>query len=161
MPHPACIPADHPAIGRRTLLQAGGIGLLGTGLGDLLRLEAQGAEGASVRPKAKSVVFIFQSGGPSQHETFDPKPEAPAEVRGEYGTTATRLAGFRICEYLPQLAARANQFSIVRTMSHPAPRQFRNEHVFAQYMIQSGTCDMPPGENSSSGLARLKSRRTD
>src|SRR5262245_16670541 len=116
MPHPACIPADHPAIGRRALLQAGGIGLLGTGLGDLLRLEAQAAEGVAVMPRAKSVVFIFQSGGPSQHETFDPKPEAPTEIRGEYRTTATKLAGVRFCEYLPKLAARTGKFSLVRSM---------------------------------------------
>ena len=83
-----CQRSDHPSIGRRGALQAGGISLLGTGMADLLRLEAQAAVGLE-RPvgRAKSVVFIFQSGGPSQHETFDPKPEAPAEIRGEYGTT--------------------------------------------------------------------------
>ena len=64
---------------------------------DLLSLEAHAA--APPAGRAKAVVFIFQSGGPSQHETFDPKPDAPAEVRGEYGTTATRLPGVRFCEY--------------------------------------------------------------
>src|SRR5262245_65277839 len=113
-----CQRSDHPAIGRRELLQVGGLGLLGTGLADLLRLESQAADTAPLRGKAKSVVFIFQSGGPSQHETFDPKPEASAEIRGEYGTTQTRLSGVHFCEHLPKLAARANKFSIVRTMHH-------------------------------------------
>src|SRR3712207_1274607 len=73
-----CRPADHPPLGRRELLRVGGLGLLAVGLADLLRLEAQAA--APPRGKARSVVFIFQSGGPSQHETFDPKPDAPAEI---------------------------------------------------------------------------------
>src|SRR4051812_29178872 len=122
-----CLRSDHPAIGRRELLQVGGISLLGTGLADLLRLESQAADGlVRSRAKAKSVVFIFQSGGPSQHETFDPKPEAPAEIRGEYDTTQTQVAGIRFCEYLPKLAQRSQMFSIVRTMHHTADRQFRN-----------------------------------
>lgn len=149
MIQPGCTPADHPAIGRRALLQAGGIGLLGTGLADLLRLEAQAAEGG-VTPKAKSVVFIFQAEGPSQHETFDPKPAAPAEIRGEYGTTATALSGVRFCEYLPKLAARAGKFSIVRSMHHPADRQFRNEHSSCFYFIHTGTTELPPGDTNAS-----------
>src|SRR5436190_1790897 len=64
-----CDLTDHPHIGRRELLQVGGMSILGAGLGDLLRLEAQ-ASSMSAPKKAKSVVFIFQSGGPSQHETF-------------------------------------------------------------------------------------------
>ena len=135
--------------------------LLGIGLGDVLRAEAEIARAGQSRPRAKSVIFIFQSGGPSQLETWDPKPEAPDEVRGEFATTATRISGFRICEHLPRLAQRADRFSVVRTMSHPAPRQFRNEHIFAQYMIETGTCNMPVGKNPNAGLARLKSRRVD
>src|SRR5262245_23474213 len=101
-----CNSHDHPAIGRRELLQVGALSLIGTGLTDLLRLEADAASSpASLRARAKSVVFIFQSGGPSQYETFDPKPQAPTDIRGDYGTTATRLAGVHFCEYLPKLAA--------------------------------------------------------
>ena len=85
-----CRREDHPAIGRRELLQVGGLSLLGTGLADLLQFESQAAE-SSRSARAKAVVFIFQSGGPSQHETFDPKPDAPTEIRGEYGTVQTRL----------------------------------------------------------------------
>ena len=123
-----CRVEDHPKIGRRSLLQVGGMSLVGMGLGDLMRLEAQ-ASSPDVRPgKAKSVVFIFQSGGPSQHETFDPKPEAPDTIRGEYGVTRTRTPSELFCEYLPKLASRSDRFSIVRTMNHIAGREFRNEH---------------------------------
>ena len=89
-----CHLEDHFPVSRRALVQAGAVSLLGTGLADLLRLQAH-ATPQPGRPRAKSVVFIFQSGGPSQHETFDPKPDAPEGIRGEYGTTQTRLAGVR------------------------------------------------------------------
>jgi uncharacterized protein (DUF1501 family) len=151
-----CQASEHAHVGRRRLIEAGGLALLGVGLGDLLRMEARAA--ASQQPRAKSVVFIFQSGGPSQHETFDPKPDAPAEIRGEYGTTATRVPGFRICEYLPQLAARAERYTVVRTMHHTAERQFRSEHNAAQYLLNTGTCALPPGENTNT-IALQRPRR--
>ena len=144
-----CTPLDHPNIGRRRLLEAGGLSLLGLSLADLLRAEAATSQTAPRRGKARSVVFIFQSGGPSQHETWDPKPLAPAEIRGDYGTTATRTAGFHVCEYLPRLAARSPLYSVVRTMHHPAAPQFRNEHNAAMYMVQTGRCELPPGETTS------------
>lgn len=145
-----CSRADHPKIGRRELLQVGGLSLLGTGLADLLRLEAQAASSASRRATAKAVVFIFQSGGPSQHETFDPKPEAPEGIRGEYGTTQTKLTGVRFCEYLPRLALRADRFAIVRTIHHIAERQFRNEHNSCTYLLHTGATELPPGDTNAS-----------
>ena len=150
-----CTRTDHPNIGRRRLLEAGGLSLMGLSLADLLRVQAQAAGVEPKRPTAKSVVFIFQSGGPSQHETWDPKPLAPAEIRGDYGTTATRTSGYRVCEHLPKLASRSNRFSIVRTMHHTAGPQFRNEHNAAQYMVQSGRGELPPGENTNTiGIPR-------
>lgn len=127
-------------------MQVGALGLFGTGLADLLRLESQGAGSPGRAARAKSVVFIFQSGGPSQHETFDPKPEAPEGVRGDYGVTQTALPGVNFCEYLPKLAQRADRFSIVRTMYHPADRQFRNEHATSTYLLHTGTTEIPPGD---------------
>jgi Protein of unknown function (DUF1501) len=145
-----CRREDHPRIGRRELLQVGAMSLFGTGLTDLLRLESQGAKVSTRRPApAKSVVFIFQSGGPSQHETFDPKPDAPDGIRGEYGTTQTRLASVHFCEYLPRLAERADKFAIVRTMHHVADRQFRNEHDSCHYLLHTGSTEMPPGDTNA------------
>src|SRR5687768_10970015 len=133
-----CRPEDHPKIGRRQLLRAGGLSLFGAGLADLLRLEAHASPASRTIPqKARSVVLIFQSGGPSQHETFDPKPDAPEGIRGEYGTAQTRLPGVRFCEHLPRLSARADRFSIVRTFHHPAERQFRNEHTSCTYLLHT------------------------
>lgn len=160
MPHrTGCCRADHPSIGRRDLLQVGGLSLFGMGLADLLRMEAQAAAANSapaVSGRAKSVIFIFQSGGPSQHETVDPKPEAPQGIRGEYGVTQTKLPGINFCEYLPKLAQRANRYSIVRTMHHTADRQFRNEHHSCHYLLHAGTTEMPVGDtNASIAQARV------
>ncbi len=145
-----CRPEDHPRTGRRGILQAGALGLLGTGLADLLRLEAQAAGGRNTsRGPARAVIFLFQGGGPSQHETWDPKPDAPENVRGEYRPISTAVDGLRICEYLPQLARRARKYSIVRTMHHPSDPRYRNEHSAAQYLLQTGTLALPPGETTS------------
>ncbi len=146
-----CRVEDHPQIARRSLLQVGGMSLIGMGLGDLLRLEAQAATAPDVRPgTAKSVVFIFQSGGPSQHETFDPKPEATDTIRGEYGVIPTRTPGEVFCEYLPKLAARSDRFSIVRTMHHIAGREFRNEHNSCHYLLHTGSTALPAGDTNAS-----------
>jgi hypothetical protein len=144
-----CTREDHPRIGRRELLRVGGLSLFGTSLADLLRLEAQAGRPA-VRRKARSVVFIFQSGGPSQHETFDPKPEAPEGVRGEYGVIRTRIPGVLFCEHLPRLAARADRFAVVRTMHHVAGREFRNEHNSCAYLLHTGTIALPAGDTNAS-----------
>lgn len=147
---PGCNGADHPRLGRRGVLQVGGLSLLGAGLADLLRLEAEAAARPAPRPRAKSVVFIFQLGGPSQHETWDPKPDAPSDIRGEYGWIRSRTPGLRVCEYLPELARRSHLYSIVRTMHHVAGREFRNEHSAAQYLLHSGSLALPPGETTQS-----------
>jgi hypothetical protein len=145
-----CRPEDHPGLHRRALLQVGGVSLLGFDLADLFRLEAHAAGDSGRIGRAKSVVFIFQSGGPSQHETFDPKPDAPDGIRGEYGTTQTKLPGVRFCEYLPRLAARADRFSVVRTMHHTAGREFRNEHNSCTYLLHTGTTELPLGDTNAS-----------
>jgi hypothetical protein len=143
-----CNPADHPAINRRELLRVGGLSLFGLGMADVLRLEAQTLV-ERTPARAKAVIFIFQSGGPSQHETWDPKPDAPAEIRGEYGTRATTLPGIRFCEYLPRLAQRTHRFSIVRTMHHVAGREFRNEHNSCMYLLHTGSTALPVGDTNA------------
>ena len=142
-----CTRSDHPHVGRRGCWRPAACRCLGWGW-PICWLEGAHRP-AAPRGTAKSVVFIFQSGGPSQHETWDPKPNAPAEIRGEYGTTSTAVNGVHFCEYLPRLAARADRFSIVRTMHHPAAPQFRNEHNAAMYMVQTGRCELPPGETTT------------
>lgn len=106
---------QHRAASRRTLLRIGAIGLGGLSLPRLLRAEAAGTATAA---KAKSCILLFQFGGPSHLDTFDPKPEAPPEIRGEFATIATRTPGLAFCEHLPKLAAMSDRFALVRSVHH-------------------------------------------
>jgi hypothetical protein len=114
-------------VSRRDMLRVGGLGLTGIGLADILRWQdasAQAAE-ASTRPssfgKAKSVIVLHLYGAPSQLETVDPKPDAPAEIRGELNDIESSLPGCRVCELLPNLAKVMDRTTVVRSMTHPYP----------------------------------------
>jgi hypothetical protein len=104
-------------IGRRRLLQVGGLGSLGLSLPGLFQARwAQGAP-AALRP-IRSCILIFNYGGPSQLETWDLKPHAPAEVRGEFQPIATAVPGVSICEHLPRMAQNMHKVAVIRSMSH-------------------------------------------
>jgi hypothetical protein len=105
-------------ISRRELLQVGGLGLVGLTLADWLRAE----ESRPARPRPRrhaetSCILIFLEGGPSQLETFDPKPGAPADVRGPYGAIATNVPGTRIGELLPAMATRMDRCALIRSLT--------------------------------------------
>ncbi|MCA9107322.1 MAG: DUF1501 domain-containing protein [Planctomycetales bacterium] len=108
------------AITRRGLLRVGALGAAGLGLADLLRLRelsaASGTPGAGSQPG--SVIILWMRGGPSQHETWDPKPDAPAEFRGAFGATPTTVPGIQICDLLPRSAAIMDRWSIIRSLHH-------------------------------------------
>src|ERR1051326_3937022 len=70
---------------------------------------------------AKSVILLFLYGGASQLETFDPKPDAPVEIRGRLGSIPTRLHGYRVCEGLPRVAQIIDRCTVIRSMTHPYP----------------------------------------
>jgi hypothetical protein len=97
-------------IPRRSFLRIGALGLGGLAMPDLLRAEAQSGPGAA----RMSVINLHLPGGPSHVDIWDLKPEAPAEIRGEFRPIATTVAGMRICELLPLLAKRADRFALVR-----------------------------------------------
>ena len=99
-------------LSRRNFLRIGSLGLGGLSLTDLLRAEA--ATGKTERQK--SVVMIYLPGGPTQHETFDPKPDAPRGIRGSYKPISTKIPGVQYCELLPKLSAMADRFSVVRSL---------------------------------------------
>ncbi|MEZ6106678.1 MAG: DUF1501 domain-containing protein [Pirellulaceae bacterium] len=107
------------AITRRAL-RVGALGAAGLGLADLLRLRelsaASGTPGAGSQPG--SVIILWMRGGPSQHETWDPKPDAPAEFRGAFGATPTTVPGIQICDLLPRSAAIMDRWSIIRSLHH-------------------------------------------
>src|SRR5438067_11824405 len=106
---PSTEPFSHPPLRRRTMLQAGAIGLVGLGMNHLSGLREAAAAANTPRPssKATSCIYIFLSGGLAQHDSFDMKPEAPDNIRGEFKPMATRTPGMQICEHLPLLAERS------------------------------------------------------
>ncbi len=101
-------------VSRRSFLAAGTLGLAGLSLADVLQLRAAPGRVGS----AKSCILLYMTGGPSQHETFDPKPDAPDGIRGEYRPIATSVPGTQICELLPRLAQQAHRYSILRSVFH-------------------------------------------
>jgi len=105
---------------RRDFLRVGGLGALG--LADLARLQANAAPTAERSfGRARSCILLFPYGSPPQHETFDPKPDAPAEVQGELKAIPTSLPGLKVCEGLPRIARVADRLTVVRSMTHPYP----------------------------------------
>jgi Protein of unknown function (DUF1501) len=135
---------NHPSIARRTAIQAGAIGILGLGLNHLTGLRMATAATGSVQPagRAKSCIFIFLSGGLAQHESFDMKPNAPDNVRGEFKPIATRTPGLHICEHLPMLAERSELWSLCRSLTHSS-----NDHSAAHHIMLTGQSQLPPGFN--------------
>ncbi|MGH8247779.1 MAG: DUF1501 domain-containing protein, partial [Gammaproteobacteria bacterium] len=114
---------------RRGFLKAGGLALGGLALSDFLRLKA---EGAVTQARGKSVIMICLGGGPSHVDTYDMKPEAPAEVRGEFRPIKTKVPGMRLCELLPRQAKIADKFAVVRTATWQEPDHQRIE-IFTGY----------------------------
>lgn len=111
------------AISRRAVLQAGASSVLGLSLADLFRARAAGAEASG---KAKAVILLWLWGGPSQLDTFDPKPNAALDYRGPFGTIPTRIPGVRFCELFPLLAKQTDKLSVVRTLTSQS-----NDHGIA------------------------------
>ncbi|MSR52429.1 MAG: DUF1501 domain-containing protein, partial [Gemmataceae bacterium] len=115
----------HSVFNRRTFLRAGSLATLGLSLQN--RVLAKGAA------KAKSCILIWLDGGPSHLETFDLKPDAPAEVRGPFQTIQTKVTGTHICELLPNTAKIADKIAIVRSMTSPL-----GEHGLANHYLLTG-----------------------
>ncbi len=102
-------------LSRRDFLHIGGLGAFGATVSDLF------ASSDSQIPKAKACILLFLYGSPPQHETFDPKPDAPREIQGEMTSIPTSLTGVRFCEGLPRVAKIAHELTVVRSMKHPYP----------------------------------------
>lgn len=135
----SALPLQHPEINRRTALQAGSIGLLGLGMNHLEALRAADSSSFRKPPSAKSVIFIFLSGGLGQQDSFDLKPDAPDTIRGEFNPISTATPGLQICEHLPMLAQRSNKWALVRSLTHPY-----NDHSQGHMVMMSGRTMLPP-----------------
>lgn len=144
-------------ITRRDFLQAGALGAIGLSLSDLLAAQAQGA----VDPKFndRSVIMIFNLGAPSQLDTWDPKPDAPAEIRGPFKPIKTNSPGLELSEIFPGMAQHADKFSLVRSCFHTAAAV----HDTGHQMMQTGRL-FTGGLNSPHAgcvLSYLRGRKTD
>jgi hypothetical protein len=133
-----------PTIERRRLLQCGVATWMASSLAYVVRgfsvlaaeqnrTTAVPAVASSTFGRAKNVIWLFLSGGPSQYETFDPKPEAPAEIRGVFSPIASKIPGVHLCELLPRTAALADRLAIVRSFATDDPN-----HESAGYWINTG-----------------------
>ena len=121
-------PIGSHEISRRKAMQIGGTGMLGLTLPRILKAAQQSA----ARPgRAKSVIFLYQFGGPSHLDTFDPKPNAPAGVRSHFGVIDTSAPGIQICDQLPKTARIMNEVTLVRTVYHT----MKNHNPAAYYAL--------------------------
>lgn len=122
---------------RRDLIRVGWLGGLGLTLGSLLKMEAAATEGVpkrKIEAKAKSVIHVYLQGGFAHMDSFDPKPDAPAEYRGVLGTHQTKLSGVRFSEHMAKMSAIADKLTVVRSMTHTEVDHSRGEHsMFTGY----------------------------
>lgn len=140
---------------RRQLLQLGSVGALGMTLPDLLRADEIQQSQQSRGQKSgsgQSCIFIHQYGGLSQLDSWDMKPDAPAEIRGPYLQTSTQIPGFKICELMPKLAAQADRYSVIRSMTH-----HNAQHDQANAMMLAGKTK-PQQDDPSFGAMVTKLR---
>lgn len=117
------------ALDRRGFLKLGATGLGGLSLANLLKLKAEAA--TDVRPRA--VIMVCLAGGPSHIDTYDPKPNAPSEYRGEFKSISSNVPGFDVCEYIPLQATIADKLALVRSLQFVEPMQHELEEVYSGF----------------------------
>ncbi len=150
-------PRDCRGPSRRQLLRVGALGALGLGLDDLLRLRARAGEtGTAPRARASSCILIWLAGGPSHLDTFDPKPGAPADIRGEFKPISTAVPGTQISEVFPTLAGALDKAVLIRSMTSPEA-----EHDRASHHLLTGYRPSPAMVYPALGSVVAKSRESD
>jgi hypothetical protein len=114
---------------RRSFLQAGFLGLAGLTLADLLQIRAAQAATLTAPKKNTACILVWLDGGPPQHETYDPKPDAPAEYRGAYKAIESSVSGLRLCELMPEQAKMAQKMAFIRSVHHDNGDHFAGAHA--------------------------------
>ena len=133
-------------IGRRDFIQLGVGGILGLGMGDLMSLRADAARAAGKpNPDNINCILVWLDGGPTHFETFDPKPNAPSDVRGEFKPIPTNVAGVHFCETVPRLARSLDKMAILRSICHKDPNHGGGNH----YMMTGAPTPVPVNCGSS------------
>src|SRR5215204_3722359 len=148
-------------VSRRELLRVGGAGLMGLSLANLLQLEAHGAQvlpvGAAKRNgfgSAKNFIFIFLQGGPSHLDIWDPKPDAPDDIRGDFKPIDTKITGVKVSEVMPNLAKVLDKTTLIRSVSYTPAGLFN--HTAAIYQMMTG---YTPDKVSPSGQLEPPNRQ--
>ena len=142
-------------LSRREMMSVGALSLGGLAVPQLLGAQAGTSKAEPLQAgsaksfgKAKNCIILFLSGGPPQHDTFDPKPDAPAEIRGEFDTIPTAIPGLRFTEYLPKTASLMNRVALVRSMTHTS-----SGHANGGYIMFTGY-KYPRGAGSANFMSR-------
>lgn len=117
---------------RRDVLRIGSLGVAGLALPDLLRMQAAAAQGSAAPRRANNLIMIHMSGGPSHVDTWDPKPDAPPDIRGEFKAIPTNVDGIRICELFPLQAKMMDKFAIIRSITN-AREEHASSHLTCGY----------------------------
>ncbi|WZO98030.1 DUF1501 domain-containing protein [Isosphaeraceae bacterium EP7] len=168
--HSGCSGFQDLGVTRRSMLKAGTLGLTGLGLPELMggralaaatrkagKLKAGGADGFG---QAKACILVFMWGGPSQLDTWDPKPEAPEAIRGPFKAISTSVPGVQISEHFPMLAQRMDKLTLIRSMSHNDPAHLSSAHrVLTGHLAPTPISDAAgPTPNDSPHLGSLVAR---
>jgi hypothetical protein len=150
MPHPALSSRFCDGLTRREVIQAGLMGLAGPSLPELLRLQARGQS-----PRADTaIIYVLQEGGPSQFETYDPKPNAVPEIRGEFSAIRTSVPGVQFSDILPEQAKIMDKLTILRSVHHPS-----TQHSSSVHLIKTGYyCRADAVENEMPSLGSYTAR---
>ncbi len=140
-------------VSRRELLRVGGAGLLGLSLPEFLKMQAAPSR-VEGQPRAKSVIMLFLQGGPSHIDIWDPKPDAPSNIRGEFKAIKTKMDGTQVSETMPMLAQQLDKVTLIRSMSYTPAGLFN--HTAAIYQMMTGWA---PDKVSPSGQLEPPSPR--
>ena len=140
---------------RRAVLKAGVLGIAGLALPDLLR--AQASTAGRAKSSDFSVILVWLDGGPPQHETYDPKPDAPSEFRGPFKAIPTKLPGVQVSELMPETARLLDKMAIIRSMRHGTGDHFAAAHWMLTGYLGSNAVNLAPQyPSAASVIAKLK-----